>query len=95
MHLSSTKKKAAIDLKKSAVFFLGLIFSFFLHSELNAKDLEKPKGPGAQSRTVTMTIEGEIKPDLIPKVKEAIAMTTGDPLPAGLIVLLNSQGGDG
>ena len=48
-----------------------------------------------KSRTVTMTIQGEIKPDLIPKVKEAMAMTTGDPLPAGMIVLINSQGGDG
>ncbi len=95
MHLSSAKQKTANDLNKSAVFFLGLIFSFFLDSNLNAKDLEKPKGAGSQNRTVTMVIEGEIKPDLIPKVKEAIAMTTGDPLPAGLIVLLNSQGGDG
>ena len=95
MLLSSEKNKTANDLNKSAVFFLALIFSIFLHTDLNAKDLEKPKGSGAQSKTVTMRIEGEIKPDLIPKVKEAIAMTTGDPLPAGLIVLLNSQGGDG
>lgn len=95
MHFSTPKNKTAIDFHKSAVFFLVLFFSLFLHSDLNAKDLEKPKGTGSQSRTVTMVIEGEIKPDLIPKVKEAIAMTTGDPLPAGLIVLLNSQGGDG
>ena len=47
------------------------------------------------SRTVIMTIQGEIKADLIPKVIEAMAMTTGDPLPAGFVVLLNSQGGDG
>ena len=53
------------------------------------------QSPESKSRTVTMTIQGEIKPDLIPKVKDAMAMTIGDPLPAGLIILINSQGGDG
>ncbi len=81
------------------VFFLSVFFSFTFSFTFNhwahAKDSTAGKPVNPQSRTVTIRIEGEIKPDLIPKVKEAVAMTTGDPLPAGLIVLLNSQGGDG
>lgn len=46
-------------------------------------------------RTITIQIKGGITPDLVPKIKEAIAKATGDPLPAGLIVMLDSPGGDG
>lgn len=45
--------------------------------------------------TVTLQIRGEIRPSLLPEVKKALAQTNGDPLPAGLLVLLDSQGGDG
>lgn len=93
-HLNVLKNKTT-DFNKSAVFFLFLTFCFCLNDGVLAKDLNANKSNNTQSRTVTLTIQGEIKPDLIPKVKEAVAMTTGDPLPAGLVVLLNSQGGDG
>ena len=49
----------------------------------------------SKPRTITIQIKGGITPELVPKVKEAIAKTTGDPLPAGLIVMLDSPGGDG
>jgi membrane-bound ClpP family serine protease len=49
----------------------------------------------AQNKTVTLQIKGGISPSLIPKVKDALALATGDPIPAGLIVLLEGPGGDG
>lgn len=45
--------------------------------------------------TVTLQIKGEIRPSLLPEVRKALAQTNGDPLPAGLLVLLDSHGGDG
>jgi ATP-dependent protease ClpP protease subunit len=52
--------------------------------------------PGyTQNKIVTLQIKGSITPRLIPKVKEALALATGDPVPAGLIVLIESPGGDG
>lgn len=48
-----------------------------------------------QSRTVIIDIRGPIEADIIAKVKDAVAKTTGDPLPAGLVVFLDSPGGDG
>ncbi len=99
IHSSKLKNETIVYLGKPMVFFLSVIFSFAFSFTFNhwahAKDSTAGKPVNPQSRTVTIRIEGEIKPDLIPKVKEAVAMTTGDPLPAGLIVLLNSQGGDG
>lgn len=55
----------------------------------------KSDPPADKPKTVTLSISGAIKPDLIDKVRDAIAKTSGDPLPAGLIVHLNSPGGDG
>lgn len=99
IHSNDLKNKAIVYFGKSMVFCLSVIFSFAFSFTFNhwahAKDSNTGKSVNSQSRTVTIKIEGEIKQDLIPKVKEAVAMTTGDPLPAGLIVLLNSQGGDG
>lgn len=45
--------------------------------------------------TVTLQIKGSITPKLIGQVKAAVAQVSGDPIPAGLIVLLDSPGGDG
>lgn len=99
IHSNDLKNKTIVYSGKPMVFFLSVIFSFTFSFTFNhwahAKDSNTGKSVNSQSRTVTIKIEGEIKQDLIPKVKEAVAMTTGDPLPAGLIVLLNSQGGDG
>ncbi len=99
IHSNDLKNETTVYFGKPMVFFLSVIFSFTFSFTFNhwahAKDSTAGKPVNPQSRTVTIRIEGEIKLDLIPKVKEAVAMTTGDPLPAGLIVLLNSQGGDG
>ena len=60
---------------------------------LAALSVAEAKEP--QHRTIVVQIKGGITPELVPKVKEALAKTTGDPLPAGLIVMLDSPGGDG
>jgi membrane-bound ClpP family serine protease len=57
--------------------------------------LALPALQATQPKTVTVTLRGEITPAMIPKVREAVAAATGDPIPAGLIVLLDSGGGDG
>lgn len=68
-----------------ACIWLGVFSALFLASV-----------PGyTQTKTVTLQIKGGITPALIPKVKDALALATGDPVPAGLIVLLESPGGDG
>jgi membrane-bound ClpP family serine protease len=49
----------------------------------------------AGSSTITLRISGSITAELIGQVRATIAKVSGDPIPAGLIVLLNSPGGDG
>jgi ATP-dependent protease ClpP protease subunit len=51
--------------------------------------------PGHPPKTITLVIKGTIDAKIIPKVKEVLVQTTSDPIPAGLIVLLDSPGGDG
>lgn len=51
--------------------------------------------PPNKPRTISIAINGSINAELIERVREAISKTSGDPLPAGLIVHLNSPGGDG
>lgn len=46
-------------------------------------------------RVVVMTIKGSISRNLVDKVKQSLAQTQGDPVPAGFIVLIDSKGGDG
>ena len=60
-----------------------------------AKAPEQAAATKPGPRTTVVQIKGGITPELIPRVKEAVAKATGDPLPAGLIVLLDSPGGDG
>lgn len=95
----------------SAVFvFFGLATPFLIPGFALAKEsLKEPLSqtdtpakapePAAATklgpRTTVVQIKGGITPELIPKVKEAVAKATGDPLPAGLIVFLDSPGGDG
>lgn len=55
----------------------------------------RPQETPAKPRTIIVQIKGGITPELIPKVREAVAKASGDPLPAGLVVFLDSPGGDG
>lgn len=45
--------------------------------------------------SVVINIKGQISKNVLEKVRASISQVKGDPIPAGLIVLLDSSGGDG
>lgn len=86
-----------MDLKSRSIWRISALIALLLgflwaNADLLAFEAQTQK---AGSRTVTVQIKGGITPELVAKVREAVAQTSGDPLPAGLIVLLDSPGGDG
>lgn len=46
-------------------------------------------------KTVVINIKGQISKNVLEKVKRSVPQVMNDPIPAGLIVLLDSSGGDG
>lgn len=50
---------------------------------------------GAKSKVVVIAMQGQISKKMLESVRATIGQVKGDPLPAGLIVLLDSPGGDG
>ena len=54
-----------------------------------------PTSAPPPNRVVVMTIKGSISRNLVEKVKQNLAQVQGDPVPAGFILLIDSQGGDG
>ncbi|AGG33225.1 hypothetical protein D521_0656 [beta proteobacterium CB] len=49
----------------------------------------------SQGKVMVVGIKGEISKNALEKLKQSLGQVTGDPIPAGLIVLLDSPGGDG
>ncbi len=49
----------------------------------------------AQGKVMVVGIKGQISKNALEKLKQSIGQVKGDPIPAGLIVLLDSPGGDG
>lgn len=49
----------------------------------------------AGAKSVVIRLRGPISGKTLEQVREGLSRVQGDPLPAGLIVLLDSQGGDG
>lgn len=49
----------------------------------------------AQGKVMVVGIKGQISKNALEKLKQSIGQASGDPIPAGLIVLLDSPGGDG
>ena len=49
----------------------------------------------SEGRVVVMAIKGQISRKVLESIRGSISQVQGDPLPAGLIVLLDSPGGDG
>ena len=51
--------------------------------------------PTQEGRVVVMAIKGQISKTVLESIRGSIANVSGDPIPAGLIILLDSPGGDG
>jgi hypothetical protein len=64
--------------------------------EAAPKPLTSNSGQAAQEgRVVVMAIKGQISKKVLESIRNSIGSVNGDPIPAGLIVLLDSPGGDG
>jgi len=66
----------------------------------NTQNIQKPlvvNEPAAtqEGRVVVMAIKGQISKKVLASIRGSIGNVQGDPVPAGLIVLLDSPGGDG
>ncbi|QWD77378.1 ATP-dependent Clp protease proteolytic subunit [Polynucleobacter sp. MWH-Svant-W18] len=60
------------------------------------KQLTSSSGQATQEgRVVVMAIKGQISKKVLESIRNSIGNVNGDPIPAGLIVLLDSPGGDG
>ena len=70
-----------------------------LAAPLNAptqKPIASPEAqPAQEGRVVVMAIKGQISKKVLATIRSSIGNVTSDPVPAGLIVLLDSPGGDG
>lgn len=51
--------------------------------------------PSVQSNTIVVSVTGQISKNVLSRIRTSVSRVTGDPIPAGLIVLLDSPGGDG
>lgn len=83
-------------------FFIrcGLLLGLWLPALICAQESTnlpqaKPLAEARSNKVVVMTIKGSISRNLLQKVKDNVAQAQGDPIPAGLIVLIDSKGGDG
>lgn len=71
--------------------------------EIQTKEIQADKALNSSSplvdengdRTVVIGITGSISKNTLASLKQALPKVKGDPIPAGLIVLLDSAGGDG
>lgn len=57
--------------------------------------VSSPAQATPEGRVVVMAIKGQISKKVLASIKGSIGNVSGDPIPAGLIVLLDSPGGDG
>ena len=65
-------------------------------AENTTKQLTSSSGQATQEgRVVVMAIKGQISKKVLESIRNSIGNVNGDPIPAGLIVLLDSPGGDG
>jgi len=75
------------------MFQFFLLFVFLSHSGFLLADVGER--PNAGSQVTVMTIKGPISNKTVGFVQTSLEKVHGDPIPAGLIVLLDSSGGDG
>lgn len=75
-------------MKKLFFLLIVLLFSNGPAHGQNVTDLK-------ESKVVVILIRGQISNNVLESVRASIGQVKGEPLPAGLIVLLDSPGGDG
>ncbi len=61
----------------------------------NEQQNDQSKNQNSAQQIVVLAINGNISRKLVDSVRLAVEKVNGDPIPAGLIVLLDSSGGDG
>ena len=61
----------------------------------NLKTPQDESSVKTQGRVMVVGVNGQISKNALVKLKQSIGQVSGDPIPAGLIVLLDSPGGDG
>ena len=67
-----------------------LVLTFFIQPiEVHANEYS------SSEKTIVINIKGQISKNVLEKVRRSVLQVAGDPIPAGLIVLLDSPGGDG
>jgi hypothetical protein len=60
-----------------------------------SNSLEAETSNQSSGKVMVVGIKGQISKNALEKLKQSIGQVSGDPIPAGLIVLLDSPGGDG
>jgi len=75
--------------------FMFLVAFFGVQAVVRADVGVRPVATTATASVVVMTISGRISKRTLESVKAAPPSARADPIPAGLIVLLDSSGGDG
>jgi len=85
---------------KSILALVGLL-TLILNLNLahgSAQGLQESRAqipPTQEGHVVVMAIKGQISKKVLASIQSSVANVTGDPIPAGFIVLLDSPGGDG
>ena len=82
----------------AGILLLGAVLA--APGAVNAQEPVDETGPprpaiAPRQQVITVSITGQIGKKHIDEFRAAVAKVTGDPLPAGLILLVNSPGGDG
>lgn len=86
--------------RRIVLFGVALLILLWHPAQIRAQEpASSPQSTQAaearSDKVVVMTIKGSISRNLLQKVKDSVAQVQGDPIPAGLIVLIDSKGGDG
>ena len=82
-------------MKRSAIVRFVLTFWVVLLLSGQQSRADVGERPVASTSVVVMTITGRISKKTLETVRASAPKPKGDPIPAGLIVLLDSSGGDG
>lgn len=77
------------------IFLTGIVQAQSFEVENTDRAIVSNETRTQSDRVVVTSLKGLISKNALEKLKQSIAQVRGDPIPAGLIILLDSQGGDG